>query len=65
MKARKGRPKLDEDPAVNVALWRIAEILFEMSSSSNPSREDFPTEYSLKEDNNERLVRNDIRDGDR
>ena len=40
MKERKGHPKLDEESAVNEALWRLVEILFEISVSADVDRKD-------------------------
>ena len=49
MKSRKGRPKLDDDSAVNEALWRLAEILFEISAAVDVNGKDAPKKSYNKE----------------
>jgi len=49
MYLRKGRPKLNEDSDVNEALWRLAEILFEISASADVNGKDAPKQSHYKE----------------
>ncbi len=53
MKARKGRPKLDDDPAVNEALWRFAEILFQISASASVDEENDSKQSQNEEEDDE------------